>query len=316
MINVATAVDFPPFGRIDTDFEVPGKAHTETWKGQMGFCDPQFFPTIGMRLLRGRLLTDADITGKLKVAVANQQLANKFFPGEDPVGKSIKLLELEKAPEPISNPTFEIVGVVSDIKNHGLREAAAANIRPLDACLLRHIHRVYPHRDQSDQLNESARWSRTRHGSQCLARADEHCRRVAERIRTRTAAFRFADGTAFAVIGLLLVSVGIYSVVSYTVSQQTRETGVRMALGGTRPHVRNWVLASGMRYIAIGIACGSAIAFALLRLLRSEIWGIKHSDPATLGIVIVLFAFVGFLACCVPALRATRVDPVIALRQE
>src|SRR5438874_9997348 len=122
--------------------------------------------------------------------------------------------------------------------------------------------------------------------------------------------------SVFALIGLLLVSVGVYSVVSYTVSQQVREIGIRMALGGTRKHVRNWVLAHGMRFVAIGIACGAAVAFALLRLLKSEIWGITSYDPVTLGGVVVLLAAVGFLACCLPALRATRVDPVTALRQE
>src|SRR2546423_14457680 len=83
------AVDFPPFGGIDTDFEIPGKTHTESWKGQMGFCDPEFFPTIGMRLLRGHLFTAADVASKRKVAVINQQLARKFFAGADPVGKTI-----------------------------------------------------------------------------------------------------------------------------------------------------------------------------------------------------------------------------------
>jgi ABC-type antimicrobial peptide transport system permease subunit len=122
--------------------------------------------------------------------------------------------------------------------------------------------------------------------------------------------------SAFALIGLLLVSVGVYSVVSYTVSQQVREIGIRMALGGTRKHVRNWVLAHGMRFVAIGIACGAAVAFALLRLLKSEIWGITSYDPVTLGAVVILLAAIGFLACCLPALRATRVDPVTALRQE
>jgi len=106
----------------------------------------------------------------------------------------------------------------------------------------------------------------------------------------------------------------VYSVVSYTVSQQVREIGIRMALGGTRTDIRNWVLRSGMRFISIGIVCGFAIAFVLLRLLKSEISGINVSDPITLIFVAVLLAFVGLLACCVPALRATRVDPATALR--
>ena len=99
----------------------------------------------------------------------------------------------------------------------------------------------------------------------------------------------------------------------YTVSQQVREIGIRMALGGTRIHVGNWVLAGGMRFIAIGIVCGASVAFALLRLLKSEIWGITSYDPMTIGAVVVLLVAVGFLACCLPAWRcpSPKINPMM-----
>ena len=317
VLSVTAAVDFPPFGGIDTDFEVPGKTHLESWKGQMGFCDPDFFPTIGMRLLRGHLFTAADVAAKRKVAVINQQLATKFFGQEDPLGKTVTLAGLERAPEPDKSPNFEIVGVVSDIKNHGLREAVlpqayvpttlasygayivfirtignpAGLTKALDGTVLAMDRNLLP--QQTNTVEESL-----------------------NQFELAQPRFGLQMFSVFALIGLLLVSVGVYSVVSYTVSQQVREIGIRMALGGTRKHVRNWVLAAGMRFIAIGIVCGAVVAFALLRLLKSEIWGVTSYDPATLGVVVVLLATVGFVACCLPAWRATRVDPVTALRQD
>ncbi|HEX4169997.1 MAG TPA: ABC transporter permease [Bryobacteraceae bacterium] len=317
VLNVTAAVDFPPFGGIDTDFEVPGKTHTQTWKGQMAFCDPQFFPTVGMRVLRGRLLTPADITGKRKVAVVNQQLARRFFPGEDPIGRQIKLLGLEQAPEPIPNPTFEIVGVVSDIKNHGLREAVVPQTYSPLTLSSYGIYIVFIR-----TISNPATLTKALDGTVLAMDRNllpQQTNTVEESINQYELAqprFGLEMFSAFAAIGLLLVSVGVYSVVSYTVSQQLREIGIRMALGGTGTDIRNWVLRSGMRFILIGIFCGFAIAFVLLRLLKSEISGINAADPITLVFVIVLLACVGFLACCVPALRATRVDPATALRLE
>lgn len=317
VVSVTAAVDFPPFGGIDTEFEVPGKAHTDSWNGQMSFCDPEFFPTIGMRLLRGRFLTATDITSKRKVTVINQQLAKKFFGREDPIGKQIKLLGLDQAPEPVPNPTFEIVGVGSDIKNHGLREAVlpqAYSPLPLSSY---GIYIVFIRTATNPATLTKALEGTVLAMDRTLL--PENTNAVEELLNQYELAqprFGLEMFSAFAVIGLLLVSIGVYSVVSYTVSQQMREIGIRVALGGTRAHVRNWVLRNGMRSVAIGIVCGACLAFALLRLLKSEIWGITSSDPATLALVVVLLAVIGLLACFVPALRATRIDPVNALRQD
>jgi predicted permease len=317
VLSVTAAVDFPPFGGVDTEFEIPGKTHTESWKGQMGFCDPDFFPTIGMRLLRGHLFTAADVASKRKVAVINQQLARKFFAGADPVGKTITLVGLERAPEPDKNPNFEIIGVVSDIKNHGLREAVLPQAYAPTTLASYGVYIVFIRTTGNPgSLTKALDGTVLAMDRNLLPQQTNTVEESLNQFELAQPRFGLQMFSVFALIGLLLVSVGVYSVVSYTVSQQMREIGIRMALGGTRIHVRNWVLAGGMRFIAIGIVCGASVAFALLRLLKSEIWGITSYDPITLGAVVVLLAAVGFLACCLPAWRATRVDPFTALRQE
>jgi putative ABC transport system permease protein len=122
--------------------------------------------------------------------------------------------------------------------------------------------------------------------------------------------------SVFAGIGLVLVSVGVYSVISYTVSQQSHEIGIRMALGATPGNVRGQVIMAGLRYILIGIAVGLALTLVVGRVLASEIWGISAHDPLTLSCVIALLMLIGMLACYIPSRRATQVDPLIALRYE
>jgi putative ABC transport system permease protein len=120
----------------------------------------------------------------------------------------------------------------------------------------------------------------------------------------------------FAGIGLVLVSVGVYSVISYTVSQQSHEIGIRMALGATPRNVRGQVIMAGLKFILIGVAVGLALTVAVGRVLASEIWGISAHDPLTLAAVIALLTMIGVMACYIPSRRATQVDPLIALRYE
>ncbi len=315
--SASAAVDFPPFGGIDTEFEAAGVTHSEKWKGQVGFCETNYFSTLGTRLLRGRYLNETDIIGKRKVAVVNQTLASKFFPGKDPIGKQIELVDLTKAPVPVANPWFEIVGVTSDIKNHGIRNPIspeayapytlssygifivflrtagdpAALSRSLDAAVLSMDKSILPQQTGTlaDNLNQFE-YAQPRFGLELFS--------------------------VFAAIGLILVSVGVYSVVSYTVSQQNREIGIRMALGASRGNVRALVMMSGMRFIAIGVVVGVTASIFLLRVLSSQVFGVKTYDPITLAGVVILLVIVGLAACYVPSVRATRVDPLVSLRYE
>ena len=120
----------------------------------------------------------------------------------------------------------------------------------------------------------------------------------------------------FASLGMILVAIGVYSVIAYTVARQTREIGIRMALGAERAHVLRMVLGMGSRLVGLGLAIGLLASLAATRVLSSQLWGVAPHDPLTLAVVITVVATAGAAACLVPARRATRVDPMIALRYE
>jgi putative ABC transport system permease protein len=315
--SATAALDFPPFGGINTDFETAGKTHSETWKGQMGFVDSQFARTIGLRLLRGRLLTEDDVQGKRKVALVNATLARRYFPGEDPIGKQIELVGLSKAPLPVANPWFEIIGVISDLKNNGVRQPIVPQAYAPVTLTGYGVYMIYVR-----SAGTPGMLAKTIEGE--ILRLDRNV--VPERTMTLEKAlndFEYAQPrfgleifSVFASIGLILVTVGVYSVVSYTVSQQDREIAIRMALGASTGNVLRLVMIAGMRFILVGVAVGLAAAFALVRLLQSQISGVSTHDPLTLTGVVALLALVGAGACYLPSLRATHVDPVVSLRCE
>lgn len=317
VVSASGALDFPPFGGINTDIEVAGKTHSDKWKGQMGFVDGAFFRTVGIHLLRGRFINEEDVLGKRKVAVVNETLAKKYFAGQDPIGKQIELMRLVDAPLPVPSPWFEIVGVSADVKNHGVQDAvvpeayAPVSITGFGEYIVYLRARGSPGplakmlESEVLSVDKSVRPQQTMTLDQAV-----------EQYQYAQPRFGLKIFGVFAGVGLILVSVGVYSVVSYTVTQQSREIGIRMALGASSGDVLKQVMIGGMRFIAIGVAVGLVAAFLVLRLMKSQLAGVSTYDPLTLLGVVVLLASVGLGACYLPSLRATRVDPTITLRYE
>jgi predicted permease len=271
---------------------------------------PAYFRTVGIRLIRGRLFDDRDRADTPNVALINETTARKFWPDEDPVGKSFTLNFSSWFPK------AEIVGVVSDIKTHGL------NMPP------------YPeiYRPDSQQPSDDAHLIiRTKAAPETLAAAvREEMRRIDRDIplrmlrtmevviagtlwRARLSAWLLG---LFATLAAALAAAGLYGVMSYSVNQRTQEIGLRMALGAASRDVMRMVIGEGFKLTVVGLGLGMAAAFALSRLIASQLFGVTATDPLTYAGVALLLAMVAMVACYIPARRAARVDPMVALRRD
>jgi putative ABC transport system permease protein len=307
----------PPYGGIQSNIEIPGKTHTEQWKAIFQLCSEGYFPTLGLKLQRGRTLSAVEVNDARRVVVVNQTLVKKFFGPEDPIGRRIKINMLETMPNPVENPTFEIVGVIADAKNQGIQEPPLPEMfipYAVTGAFERGIL-VRTSKDPLPMLNAVRReiWAVDRSVALTLTGS----------LQDYLKSFSYAEPRfslillgIFAGVGLALVAIGVYSIMAYTVSRQTHEIGIRMALGAGRSDVLGMVLRMGLRMIGAGVIVGLLVSLAAARIIASQIWGVSPHDPATLFGVIGVVAAAGLIACVFPARRATRVDPMIALRYE
>jgi putative ABC transport system permease protein len=317
VIAVAQTTGLPPFGGSATDIDVPGKLHTQHWTGQVELCSDSYFRTIGLRFLSGSAFSRSDVANARKLAVVNQTFVRKYFGNDDPLGKQIRLTRLAEGSDAIPDPSFEVIGVVADVRNRGVEEApvpeafvpsmvsgagfprilirTSADARKLLATVrqqIRAIDRNVVERDPltvDDMLHDFS-YARPRFSVLLLS--------------------------LFASIGLLLVGTGVYGVMAYSVSRQTREIGIRMALGAERGLVFRTVLGVALRLIGFGIAVGALASIAANRVISSAMWTVAAFDPIALLSGVVVITVLGLTACYVPALRATRVNPMVALRHE
>jgi len=252
-----------------------------------------------------------------KVAVVNQTLVQKYLGREDPIGRQIKLTMLETVPEPpVKNPLFEIIGVVADVKNQGIQEPPNPEVwvpYTFMGAFARGIL-VRTSKDPLPMLNTVRReiWAVDRNVALTLTGTLKDFLKSFSYSEPR---FTLILLGVFAGVGLVLVAIGIYSVIAYTVSRQTHEIGIRMALGARRADVHRMVMRVGLNLIGLGTIGGLAVSIGVIRLLASQLWGISPHDPFTLcGVAVVTIS--GLAACYVPARRATRVDPMVSLRYE
>jgi predicted permease len=269
---------------------------------------PGYFRAMGIPLLQGREFTDADTADTPVVLVASRAWAQRFTPGEDPVGKRLSSDGKE--------PGVEIVGVVGDVKQHGLTEAAPPMLY-ISVLQNRRSSINLVVRGNGSVLNLAAA------ARQAVWAVDPG---IAMR-RTASLASVLGEDVSqpkllasllglFAGLGLLLGAVGIYGVLAYTVNQRQRELGVRLALGAKPQDVLGLVVRGGMRLAVTGVVIGVLAALLLTRLMGSVLHGVSTHDPLTFVAVSVLLLGVALLACLLPARRAMRVDPAVTLRAE
>lgn len=270
-----------------------------------------YFDVLKTPLVKGRVFREADISSSLPVAVINKALERQYWPNEDPVGKHVRLLGLVG-----SDVQVEIVGVVGNIKADGFDAADAPYIYVPEPQAPAYASVVYL-RTSVDPgvLGESIRREVLAVDSTVPAFG---IRTMDDVIGGSLAGRRFALEImgAFAGVAFLLAAIGIYGVMAYTVSQRTSEIGLRMTLGAQRSDILRLVLAQGVLMIAIGVGAGLLGSAALTRFLATLLFEIAPTDPIIFSALATLLAGVAVLACLAPALRATRVDPLVALRHE
>ena len=307
----------PPYGGIGSETDVPGKSHAEKWRAIYQLCSEGYFPTLGLKLLRGRVLTEQEVSSRRHVAVVNQTLVRKFFGRDDPIGRQIILKDLGTIPDPVKDPSFTILGVISDAKNQGIQEAVMPEVF-IPYTLTGFYERGILVRTAADPLalqNSIRReiWAVDRGVALTLTGT---LKGYLKSFSYSGPQFALTILSIFAVIGLILVAIGAYSVLAYTVSEQTHEIGIRMALGAPEQSVFLMVLRMGALLVSIGLAVGVIASLFLNRFIANQLWGVKPHDPLTMVSVAAVIAIIGTAACLVPARRATRVDPVISLRYE
>ena len=278
-----------------------------------------YFRTLGIRLTKGRFLDEHDVLGAPPAAVINETMAKKYFANENPVGKRILVEEIAFAQTKLGPEIpWEVVGVVADEKVGGL---GSDN---------KYSPGMYVTTDQSPQTDESI-LVRGQTNSTLLQRSirdaihgvnkDQvvNSMKTLEQIKVDSVAgerFRTILMGIFAAVALLLAAIGLYGVISYSVVQRTREIGIRTALGADPGNIRALVLRSAMTLTVLGLLIGVGCALGLAQFLSSMLFNTEKYDPATLASVAALLALVSLLACLIPARRAMKVNPIVALRYE
>jgi predicted permease len=285
---------------------------------------PHYLQTMQIPLLRGRNLTDRDNASGAPVVLINQALAARFFPGQNPLGQHI-IIGAGAEAVGLADRTREIVGIVADTKEFGLTRPApetffvpAAQVQDgMTAMVNRLIPLVWVVRTTGEP-HSLARAVQRELLAVTSQEAPDNFRTMEDLLSASIAQQRFNMLllAMFAGLAVLLGAVGLYGVLAYLVAQRTNEIGIRMALGASRREVLHLVVRNGMWMTFVGLSLGIVAALGLTRLLAGLLFGVKPTDAFTFGSVAILLCGIALLACYIPARRATRVDPIVALRYE
>ena len=274
VIAATETSSLPPYGGPESDVVIPGKTHSEHWDTMFQLCSEGYFKTMGRHLLRGRLLSETDVDSARPVAVVNETLARTYFGKDDPIGQKMKFELLDRLPQSPKDQYFEIIGIVADAKNRGLQEAVVPEAY-IPYTVTGAMERGILIRTAVEPLSMlmSVRreiWSVDRNVALTLTGTLEG---YLQQFSYAGPQFGLLLLGIFATVGLILVAIGVFSVMAYSVSLQTHEIGIRMALGSPARNVLNMVLGKGLRLIGLGIVLGILASAALTRLVASQFWG-------------------------------------------
>ncbi len=323
---MASTCCLPLEGGFGLPFTIEGRPLTNGpfhGGGSWRTVSPRYFEVFRIPLLRGRMFTDRDEGGAAPVVLINEGLAKQFWQNSDPVGQRITIGK-GVGPE-FEEPPREIIGIVGDVRDQGLNNnpdpimyipvaqvkngVTALNNRivPITWVVRTDVQPFSLSKEIQEELRTASRGLPVAH-----VRSMEQVRGES----TSRTDFNLMLLVIFAGVALLLAAIGIYGLIAYSVQQRTQEIGIRMALGASRQEVRRMVVRQGMMLALIGVLLGAAAAIGLTRLMASLLYGVKAQDPVTLVSAAAALAGVALMATCVPAFRASRVDPIVSLRHE
>jgi putative ABC transport system permease protein len=318
--SVSESNEEPPLQDEWSDTIIPGKPHVERWQTTLESVSEGYFQMFGLPLIRGRFFSEDDVRAARLVMVVNQAFVRRYFPAEDPLGRRVKMEVLDRTfLDGPHDAYFEIVGIVRDYKTRNF-DSPAWEDRPeafIPYSVQGHSWRTYMARTVLDPtllLKTVGQEMRAIEPNAWISTSGTLEGSLREFYRGPQ--FELVTLGSFASIGLLLVTIGISSVMIYTVSLRTHEIGIRMALGAQQRNILQLVLLNGLRLVAAGILIGLLASYALTRFLASQISGVSTTDPSTFAAVIALILLVGLAACLLPASRAAQTDPLVALRYE
>ena len=297
-----------------TNFSIEGRpvpVGAEQIEVPFDSISPSYFKVMGIPLLRGREFDNRDVEGSTPVVIINDTFARRFFAGEDPIGKRF----VYGSPDP-KNPWITIVGVVGDMRRTGFDRPVRPETflpeaqNPDNALTIVARTATEPAGLAGALRNEV--WSIDK--DQSVYDIKTMHQTLSEMMSQRR--FNMLLLGLFAAVALTLAAVGIYGVISYSVTQRSHEIGIRIALGAQSSDVLRMVVGQGMLLAGIGVSSGLIAAFALTQLMSSLLFGVRAADPVTFALISLLLIGVALVACLVPARRATRIDPMVALRYE
>jgi putative ABC transport system permease protein len=312
VVSVAEASVAPLGGAaIIQDMKIKGRTEVDATQNRsvsVQSVSSGYFSTLGIPIIRGRGFTDADRAGGPRVAIINETAARRFWPDSDPIGQRV-IFDISGVEE------AEIVGVAGDVRYLGIEEPFGADIYNPAAqadfaftyvvrTLQNPLSLVSAVRHEVHELNSGVPLTRVQ--------------TLEERVRDATSRSRFTGIllSLFAGLALILAALGVYGVIAYVVTERTREIGIRMAVGAQRVDILRLVMKRGLAVIMTGVGIGLLASLALTRLMSSLLYGLSATDPITFAAVSGVVIAAGLVACIIPARRATRVDPVEALRSE
>jgi predicted permease len=302
-------------------FLIEGRPRPESGKEPSGIrytVSPDYFQTMGIDFLKGRGFTTQDTPTTPSVVIIDEALAEQHFQNEDPIGKRL-------SQSTSGTPSYEIVGVVRHVDQYNV-----GGVDPRTPQFYLNFNQVPPDRlpTQVRRINvltrtevEPSSLASAVRGEIAALNKDQavfNVRTMDQVVGQSVAPRRFSMMllSVFAIVALALASIGIYGMMSYAVAQRTREIGLRMTLGAQRGNVLRLVIGQGMRLAIVGVVLGLIASFALTRTMNNLLFGVSATDPLTFVSIALLLGLVALLACWVPARRATKVDPIVALRYE